>query len=131
MNRPALLAELIGRCLLASLFAVSGMQKLAAYSDTAAYMSGSGVPPALLPAVIVLEIAGAIALVAGWKMHVAAIALAVFTLAAGLMFHLDLRNEMQTIMLLKNLSIAGGLWLIGLQGGTARTERGRERGRHD
>lgn len=48
------LAEVAGRSLLALLFLLSGVGKVAAYSATATYMSATGVPAALLPAVIAL-----------------------------------------------------------------------------
>jgi len=53
-------AELVGRILLASLFLLSGVSKLGAYGATAAYMSSAGVPGALLPAVIAVELLGSL-----------------------------------------------------------------------
>jgi putative oxidoreductase len=54
-------AELAGRILLASLFLLSGLSKLGAYSATAAYMSSAGVPGAVLPVVIAVEVLGSLA----------------------------------------------------------------------
>jgi putative oxidoreductase len=50
--------EIAGRILLAVLFLLSGLGKLGAYGATAAYMSSSGVPGTLLPAVIATEVLG-------------------------------------------------------------------------
>ena len=47
--------ELLGRLLLVSLFLVSGIGKITAYSGTAGYMASVGVPGALLPLVIAAE----------------------------------------------------------------------------
>ena len=52
-------ADLVGRSLLASLFVISGLGKLAAYAGTAGYMESVGVPGALLPLVIALEVLAA------------------------------------------------------------------------
>jgi putative oxidoreductase len=105
-------AEIAGRALLALLFLLSGVGKLAAYSATAAYMSSAGVPAALLPAVIATEIGGALAIVLGWKTRAAAGLLAGFSLLAALTFHNNLADQIQMIMFFKNISIAGGLLLL-------------------
>jgi putative oxidoreductase len=65
-------SELAGRLFLSVLFVVSGLGKLTAYAVTAAYMSALGVPSALLPLAIITEIAGAAAIVIGWKTRVVA-----------------------------------------------------------
>jgi putative oxidoreductase len=59
--------------------------------------------------VIVLELAGGLALIVGWQTRLAALALAGFTLLAGILFHTDFANQMQSIMFMKNLAITGGL----------------------
>ena len=47
------------RILLAQLFLVAGLQKIPNYAGTQGYMEAMGVPGALLPLVIALEIGGA------------------------------------------------------------------------
>jgi len=105
-------AELAGRVLLASLFLLSGLNKLGAYHASAAYMSSGGVPGALLPAVIATEVLGALAIILGWKTRVAAILLAGFSLLTALTFHNNFADQIQMIMFLKNVSIAGGFLLL-------------------
>lgn len=105
-------AELGGRVLLAALFLVSGLGKIGAYATTAGYMQAAGVPGALLPLVIATEVLGAIALVVGWQTRVAAFLLAGFTLLSALLFHNNFADQVQAIMFLKNVSIAGGLLLL-------------------
>ena len=104
--------ELAGRALLASLFLLSGLSKLGAYSATAAYMASARVPGALLPAVITIEVLGALAIVLGWKTRVAAILLAGFSLLAAFTFHNNFADQIQMIMFLKNVSITGGFLLL-------------------
>jgi putative oxidoreductase len=112
-------AELGGRVLLSVLFLVSGLGKIGAYAGTAAYMGALGVPAALLPAVIATEILGAIALIVGWKTRVTAFLLAGFTLLAGVLFHRNFADQIQAIMFLKNVAIAGGLLLLVAHGAGA------------
>jgi putative oxidoreductase len=105
-------SELGGRVLLAALFLISGLGKIGAYTSTAAYMTALGVPGALLPTVIATEVLGAIALIVGWKTRVIAFLLAGFTLLAGVIFHNNFADQIQAIMFLKDLAIAGGLLLL-------------------
>ena len=105
-------AELAGRILLASLFLLSGLSKLGAYSATAGYMSSAGVPGAVLPVVIAVEVLGSLAIILGWKTRVAAGLLAGFSLLAAFVFHNNFGNQIQMIMFLKNVSIAGGFLLL-------------------
>ena len=106
------LAELGGRVLLVSLFLLSGLGKIGAYSATAGYMASVGVPGALLPLVIAIEVLGAAAIIAGWNTRVVAFLLAGFSLVSALLFHNDFANQIQMIMFLKNVSIAGGFLLL-------------------
>lgn len=109
-------AEVSGRFLLALLFLLSGLGKLGAYTASAAYMSAAGVPGALLPAVIAIEIFGSLAIVLGWKTRVAAFLLAGFSVLTAFIFHNHLADQTQMIMFFKNLSIAGGLLLLAANG---------------
>jgi putative oxidoreductase len=111
--------DLAGRILLAVLFLVAGIGKLGDYAGTQAYMASQGVPGALLPAVIALELGGAALVVAGLWTRIAALALAAFTELAALLFHADFADPMQQIMFLKNLSIAGGFLLLAANGAGA------------
>jgi putative oxidoreductase len=105
-------SELVGRFLLALLFLLSGLGKIGAYGATAAYMSSAGVPGALLPAVIAVEVLGGLALVLGWKTRIAAALLAGFSLLAAVTFHNNLADQIQLIMFFKNVAIAGGLLIL-------------------
>ena len=112
MNTVQNVSELVGRTLLAVLFLLSGLGKIGAYAGTAAYMSSLGVPAALLPVVIAAEVLGALAIIAGWKTRVTAVLLAGFSLLTALIFHHNFGDQIQMIMFLKNVSIAGGFLLL-------------------
>ena len=113
------LAELAGRVFLAAIFLLSGLGKIGAYTGTAAYMASVGVPGALLPLVIATEVLGALAIIIGWKTRVAAFVLAGFTLLSALIFHSNFADQIQMIMFLKNIAIAGGFLLLVASGAGA------------
>ncbi len=111
--------NLTGRILLALIFLMAGLNKIGGYAGTQGYMESHGVPGALLPLVILVEVGGALALIVGWQTRIAAWALAGFTLLAGLLFHNDFGNQMQLIMFMKNLAITGGLLVVAANGAGA------------
>ncbi|MEZ0237973.1 MAG: DoxX family protein [Methylophilaceae bacterium] len=111
--------HLIGRILLALIFIISGVGKLADPAGTAGFMESMGVPGILVWPTLALEILGGIALVIGFQTRIAAFALAVFSIAAAVIFHHNFADQMQMILFLKNLSIAGGLLLLSASGALA------------
>ncbi|VAW10181.1 hypothetical protein MNBD_ALPHA09-645, partial [hydrothermal vent metagenome] len=59
------LAAPLGRLLIAAIFVVSGLGKITAYAGTQGYMEAVGVPGALLPVVIAVEVLAGLAVIAG------------------------------------------------------------------
>jgi len=115
---------LVGRLLLASLFVSAGFSKLAAFSATVGYISSGGLPMPEVGAVlaIVVEIIAGMALVAGIRTRVAALVLAVFTVAASLFSHnywtLPADQQMvQQLLFFKNIAVVGGLLSLAAWGG--------------
>jgi putative oxidoreductase len=102
----------IGRILIALIFVFSGIGKIGQYAGTQAYMDSVGVPGFLLPAVIALEILGGLAIILGWHTRLAAFLLAGFSLLSAILFHSNFGDQMQMIMFLKNLALAGGFLMI-------------------
>ncbi len=109
-------SELAGRSLLSGLFLISGLFKIVGYAQTVAYMSSLGVPAALLPLVIATEVLGAIAVIIGWQTRITAFLLAGYSLLTALIFHSNLADQIQMIMFLKNIAIAGGFLLLVAKG---------------
>ena len=84
-----------------------------------AYTASGGLPGALALPALALEILGGLALLSGWQTRWAALALAAFTVVAGVLFHyipsqsLDAPQAfVQTLLFNKNLAIAGGLLVL-------------------
>ena len=112
-------ALLLGRLLLASLFVLEGWGKMKGYAGAVAYMEKFGVPGLLLPLVIVAEIGCGLAIAIGWQTRWAALALAIFSIAAALIFHINFADRNQILHFEKDLAIAGGfLVLCALGAGT-------------
>ena len=111
--------NLAGRILLAHIFLLAGINKITGYSGTQGYMEAMGVPGMLLPLVILLEIGGALALIAGWQTRLAAYALALFSIVSALIFHSNLGDQMQMILFMKNWAMAGGLLVLAANGAGA------------
>ena len=118
MNTVEKSAELTGRALLASMFLVAGLGKIAGFAGTQAYMESMGVPGAVLPLVIALEVLGGIALVVGYRTRIVGLLLAGFTLVAAFIFHSG-ADQVQQILFLKNVAISGALLVLVARGAGA------------
>jgi len=116
VNTTQNLTDLAGRILLAAIFLISGIGKISGYAGTQGYMESMGVPGGLLPLVIALEVAGAIAIILGWRTRLFAFLLAGFSVLSALLFHRALGDQMQSILFLKNLAIAGGFLVLVARG---------------
>jgi putative oxidoreductase len=100
-----------GRLLIAALFLLSGLDKLAAPSATIDLMRSAGLPFAELGFLIalVLEIGGGVLLIAGYHTRLAGLLLALYTILTALIFHHGIADQNQFFHFFKNLAIAGGL----------------------
>jgi putative oxidoreductase len=120
-------ADLAGRVLISTMFLTSGLDKISGYAGTQGFMESAGVPGALLPLVIALEVLGAIAVIVGYQTRVVAGALAAFTLGAAALFHSG-ADPMQELLFMKNVAIAGGfLFLVARGAGDWSLDARRER----
>jgi len=114
MNQSTLTAatQVTGRALMSAIFIISGIGKLGAYAATQGYMESMGVPGGLLPAVILLELGGGLAVLLGWQTRISAFLLAGFCLLSALIFHANFGDQMQSILFLKNMAMAGGFLFL-------------------
>ena len=113
------LIQLISRIMLAIIFILAGVGKITDPAGTMAYMQSAGLPGLLLWPTIALELLGGIALVVGYKTRLVAFALAAFCVLTAALFHSHFADQMQMILFLKNIAIAGGLLLLAVGGSTA------------
>jgi putative oxidoreductase len=96
-------ADLLGRILIAAMFIDAGVPKVGAFAATQAYMT------------IALEVLGGIALILGYRTRIVAMVMAAFTVLAALLFH-SAPDQVQHILLMKNIAIAGGLLILAARG---------------
>ena len=104
--------EVLGRILLSSLFLIEGVRKFFFQEETIMYMEEYGVPEILFFPSLILEILFPILLIIGYKTRISALIMALFTLSVAIIFHTDFQNQMELIMFLKNIAIAGGFLII-------------------
>lgn len=111
VNPNTSVIPVIGRVLLAAIFIISGLGKLAAPAATMGYIASTGLPfaPLALAIAIGVELGGGLLLVLGVKTRLVAAGLAVFSIVTGLAFHNAVGDQNQMIHLLKNFAMAGGL----------------------
>ena len=102
----------VGRILISVIFLTAGASKIPGYEATQGYMEAMGVPGALLPIVIATELLGAIAITVGYKTRIVAYLLAGFSLVSALLFHFNFADQMQSILFMKNVAIAGGFLFL-------------------
>lgn len=110
------LFELGGRVFIALIFVVAGYSKIGGYAGTAAYMESTGVPGLLLPLVIALELGGGLLIIAGFQTRIVAFLLSGFCLASAALFHNNFADQMQSILFMKNIAIAGGFLFLVVHG---------------
>ena len=109
----------IARAFLGALFLISGIYKIIGFGYVAGWMASTGVPmaSALLSVSIVIEIAGGLMLITGWKAKYAALVVGLFLIPVTFVFHAfwsaDAASyQNQLTQFLKNLAILGGMLLV-------------------
>ena len=104
----------IGRILIGLPFAMSGLSKLAAYGPTMAMIAAAGLPlpPLAFAVAVAVELGAGLLLIVGYRVRLAALVLAVFSVATAVSFHSNFADQNQLIHFLKNVMMAGGLLQI-------------------
>lgn len=120
-NRDALI--LIARILMTTLFVISGFGKLTGFDGTVQYMQHvhAPLPEVAAGVAIVMEFFVGLALLAGFRVRLLALALLIFVAGTSLIGHAFWTMEgadraMNQIQFLKNLAIMGGLLLLSITG---------------
>ena len=104
--------EALGRIFLSILFLIEGIRKFFFQEETIMYMEEYGVPEILFFPSLILEILSPILLIIGYKTRISALIMALFTLTVAIIFHTDFQNQMELIIFLKDIAIAGGFLII-------------------
>lgn len=127
---------LVGRILIALLFIPAGFGKISGFAGTVGYATSVGMPmPTVAVAVgLLIELLGGLGLLFGFGTRIAALALAVFTLAASFFFHAYWalpadQQMMQQLLFFKNVAVTGGLLAFAAFGAGAWSVDGARSGR--
>jgi|GEM_PF-6311727 len=103
---------IITRYALGLVFLLVGASMVDQYALAQAYMVSTGLPGALLPWFILAVIASAFALVSGFRLQWAALALALLALVSALLLPDGFADHAQSNAFFRNVSIASVLLLI-------------------
>ena len=76
------------------------------------WMESFGVPGFLIFPAIVIEIILPVLVIVGYRARLASGILAIFCLVTAFIFHFDFSDQMQFILFLKNIGLAGGFLFI-------------------
>jgi putative oxidoreductase len=114
---------LAGRILMSVLFLISGFFKIGGYSQMVAYSSSKGLPMAgvAIACAAVIELAGGLAIIAGFQTKIAAWVLFLYLIPVTFFFHnfwamQGAEQQQNMIDFLKNVSIMGGLVILASNG---------------
>ena len=118
-SNPNAAVIVIARILLGLMFLLAGLSKFGNLAGTGSYIASGGLPmgSVLAVAAAALEVVASVALIVGFQARYAALALAIFTLLASVLFHnfwampAD-KAYMQQLMFLKNMAVIGGLLFV-------------------
>ncbi len=121
MDRLSSAGLLVSRVLLASIFLVSGFEKLFAFGATMGSMADRGMHMAgmFLVLAILVEVAGGLSVLFGYLPRLGALLLALYLVPVTLVFHRELGDPNQAAHFAKNVAIMGGLLaIVSVGGGT-------------
>lgn len=115
--------NLAARVLMVALFLPAGISKVTGFEGTVGYIASVGLPFPTMGAALALivEIAGSLALLAGFATRISALILAVFTLVASFYFHAYWavpadQAFVTQLLFFKNIAVVGGLLAIAANG---------------
>lgn len=105
-------APTAGRIFMSIIFLAAAAGKIADPAGTAGYMAMVGLPAFLMWPATIFELALGLGLLVGFQTRILGLLGAGFCLVTGVLFHFQPQDQIQMIMLLKNVAIAGGLLYV-------------------
>ena len=109
-------APTAARLLLSLLFIVGGLGKLADVQGFAGYVAMGGLPGFLAWPAILFEIAVGVSMLIGFQVRLMGLLAAGFCVVTAFLYHMNPADQVQMIMFLKNLGLAGGFLMIAANG---------------
>jgi putative oxidoreductase len=103
---------IITRFILALVFLAAGASMIDQYGLAQAYMLSTGLPGALLPWFILVVIAAAVSLIAGYRLEWAALAMALLAVTSALLLPGDYADHALNVAFFRNTAVASVLLLM-------------------
>jgi len=109
---------LLARILLAAIFILAGLNKFGNIEGTAGYIGSVGLPMGTLLAwgTAIFEVVAGIAILIGFQTKLVCWALAAFCIVSAAIFHNNFGDQIQFILFMKNLAMAGGFLALSVAG---------------
>ena len=108
--------DLVSRILLSLVFLVNGYSKITNIDGTIGWMEMYGLPGIFIYPAIVLELVAPILLIIGYYVRLSSVALGLFCLATAVIFLNDFADPMTLTNFLKNIALAGGFFILAING---------------
>ena len=110
------LVDLLSRIFLSLVFLVNSYSKMTNIDGTIGWMEMYGLPGIFIYPAIVLELVAPILLIIGYYVRLSSIALGLFCLATAVIFLNDFADPMTLTNFLKNIALAGGFFILAING---------------
>ena len=108
--------DLLARILLSSVFFVNGIAKTNNIDGTVGWMEMFGLPGFLIYPAIILELIVPLFIVIGFYVKLSSLLLGSFCILTAVIFLRDLSDPMTLTNFLKNFAMAGGFFILYLNG---------------
>ena len=109
--------DFISRIFLSLVFLVNGYSKIMNMDDIMIWMEfDHGLPGYFIYPAIVLEFVAPILLIIGYQVRLASAALGLFCIATAIIFLRDFADPMTLTNFLKNIALAGGFFILAING---------------
>jgi len=104
---------ILGRMFISMIFIMSGFAKMFdSGGETIALMESAGVPGFLFWPAAIFEAGAGLAILFGIQLKLVSFLLIGFCMLTAMLFHRDFGDQMQMILFMKNLAMAGGLLFL-------------------
>ena len=110
------LLDLISRIFLSLVFLINGYSKISNIDGTIGWMEMYGLPGFFIYPAILLEFIAPVLLIIGYQVRLMSVALGLFCLATALIFLRDFADPMTLTNFLKNVALAGGFFILAING---------------
>ena len=110
------LVDLISRIFLSLVFLINSYSKMTNIDGTIGWMEMYGLPGFFIYPAIILELIAPILLIVGYQVRLSSIALGLFCLATAIIFLRDFADPMTLTNFLKNIALAGGFFILAING---------------